>query len=53
MAVPTYDELLTYYDVDSSIMRETFDDNHLRQFSLTLDIWETLAILRDANLRYC
>jgi hypothetical protein len=24
-------------------MRETFDDKHLRQFSLTLDIWETLA----------
>jgi hypothetical protein len=43
MAVPTYDELLAHYDVDSSIMRETFDDKHLRQFSLTLDIWETLA----------
>ena len=43
MAVPTYDELLAYYDLDSSIMRETFDDKCLRQFSLTLDMWETLA----------
>ena len=43
MAVPTYDELLAHYEVDSSTMRETFDDKHLRQFSLTLDIWETLA----------
>ena len=43
MAVPTYDELLAHYDLDSSIMRETFDDKHLRQFSLKLDVWETLA----------
>ena len=43
MAVPTYDELLAHYELDSSTMRETFDDKHLRQFSLTLDIWETLA----------
>ena len=43
MAVPTYDELLTHYDMDSSIMKETFDDKHLRQFSLMLDMWETLA----------
>ena len=43
MAVPTYDELLAHYEVDSSTMRETFDDMHLRQFSLTLDIWETLV----------
>ena len=43
MAVPTYDELLAHYDLDSSIMRETFDDKCLRQFSLTLDVWETLA----------
>ena len=43
MAIPTYDELLAHYEVDSSTMRETCDDKHLRQFSLTLDIWETLA----------
>ena len=43
MAVPTYDELLAHYDMDISIMRETFDDKCLRQFSLTLDVWETLA----------
>ena len=43
MAVPTYDELLVHYDIDSSLMRETFDDKCLRQFSLTLDVWETLA----------
>ena len=43
MAVPTYDELLAHNDMDSSIMKETFDDKHLRQFSLLLDVWETLA----------
>ena len=43
MALPTYDELLALYEVDSSTMRETFDDKQLRQFSLILDIWETLA----------
>ena len=43
MAVPTYDELLAHHDMDRSIMRETIDDKHLRQFSLTLDIWEILA----------
>ena len=41
--VRTYDELLTHYDMDSSIMRETFDDECLRQFSLILDMWESLA----------
>ena len=43
MAVPTYEELLVHYDIDSSIMKESFDDKHLRQFSLSLDLWETLA----------
>ena len=42
-AVPTYNELLVHYGVDSSTMRETFDDKCLRQFSLALDMWETLA----------
>ena len=43
MAIPTYNELLAHYDLDSSIMRETFADMRLRQFSLILDVWETLA----------
>ena len=43
MAVPTYDELLARHDMDRSIMRETIDDKHLRQFSLMLDVWEILA----------
>ena len=43
MAVPTYDELLAHYDIKKSIMKQTFDDEHLRKFSLTLDMLETLA----------
>ena len=43
MAVPTYDELLAHHDMEKSIMEQTFDDEYLRQFSLTLDMWETLA----------
>ena len=43
MAVPTYDELLAHYDIEKSIMNQTFDDEDLRQFSLTLDTWEKLA----------
>ena len=43
MAVPTYDELLAHYDVEKSIMKQTFDDEHLREFSLALDTLETLA----------
>ena len=43
MAVPTYDELLAHYDVKKSIMKQTFDDEHLREFSLALDTLETLA----------
>ena len=43
MAVPTYDELLAHYNMEKSIMKQTFDDEHLREFSLTLDMLETLA----------
>ena len=43
MAIPTYDELLAHYDVEKSIMKQTFDDEHLREFSLVLDTMETLA----------
>ena len=43
MAVPTYDELLARYDMEKSIMKQTFHDKHLREFSLTLDTWEKLA----------
>ena len=43
MAVPIYDELMAHYDVEKSIMKQTFDDEHLREFSLALDTLETLA----------
>jgi hypothetical protein len=43
MAVPTYDELLAHYNVEKSIMKQTIDDEHLREFSLVLDTLETLA----------
>ena len=43
MAIPTYDELLVKHDMEKFIMKQTFDDKDLRQFSLTLDMWEILA----------
>ena len=43
MAVPTYDDLLAHHNMKKSIMKQTFDDEHLREFSLTLDELETLA----------
>ena len=43
MAVPTYDDLLARHDVENSIMKVTFSDEDLRQFSLSLDTWEKLA----------
>ena len=43
MAVPTYDELLAHYDMKKSIMKQTFDEEHLREFALSLDVWEKLA----------
>ena len=43
MAVPTYDELLARYDMENSIMKQSFNNEHLREFSLTLDTWEKLA----------
>jgi hypothetical protein len=43
MAVPTYDELLAHYNVEKFIMKQTFDDKHLREFSLELNTLETLA----------
>ena len=43
MAVPTYDELLGHYEVEKSIMKQTFDDEHLREFSLIMDTLEILA----------
>ena len=29
--------------MEKSVMKQTFDDGDLRQFSLTLDIWKILA----------
>ena len=43
MAVPTYDDLLARHDVEKSIMKQTLSDEDLRQFSLSLDMWEKLA----------
>ena len=43
MAVPTYDDLLARHDIENSIMKLTFSDEDLRQFSLSLDTLEKLA----------
>ena len=43
MAVPTYGEILTHYGMDMCTMKQTFNDQDLRQFSLALDMWKTLA----------
>ena len=43
MAVPTYDDLLEHHSIEKSIMKRTFDDEDIREFSLTLDMWEILA----------
>ena len=43
MAVPTYDQLLVNYDVEKPVMKLTFNNEDLRQFSLSLDMWEKLA----------
>ena len=43
MAASTYDELLAHYDMEKSIMKLPFSDEDLRQFSLSLDMWEKLA----------
>jgi hypothetical protein len=43
MAVPTYDELLAHYNVEIFIMKQTFDDEHLRELSIILDMFEILA----------
>ena len=44
MAVPTYEELLAQYNVDSSLMEQTFSDDHLMEFGLQLEKWEKLAL---------
>ena len=43
MSAPTYEELLVQHGLEKSIMRQTLSDEHLRQFSLSLDTWEKLA----------
>ena len=40
MAVSTYEELLTHYNVEKSIMKVSFN---LRYFSLSLYMWEKVA----------
>ena len=44
MAIPTYEELLVYCNVDTSLMEQTFSDDHLVEFGSQLDKWETLAL---------
>ena len=41
--VPTYEELLGRCKVDSSLMEQTFSDDHLMEFGSQLDEWEKLA----------
>ena len=43
MAVPTYEELLAHFKVDSSLMEQTCTDHHLTEFGSQLDEWEKLA----------
>ena len=43
MAVPSYEELLARHEVDSSVMEQTFSDDHLMKFARQLDKWEILA----------
>ena len=44
MAVPTYEELLLHCNADSSLMEQTFSDDHLMEFTSQLDKWESLAV---------
>ena len=43
MAVPTYDELLTQWKIDNTILEQVFNDNHFIDFASKLDRWEMLA----------
>ena len=43
MAVPTYEELLTQWKIDSTILEQVFNDNHFINFASKLDRWEMLA----------
>ena len=43
MAVPTYDDLLTRWKVEKSLMKQTFNDDDLIRFGSKLDSWEILA----------
>ena len=44
MPVSTYEELLAHYNVNSSLMEQTFSDDHLIEFSSKLDEWEKLSL---------
>ena len=43
MAVPTYEDLLTQWKMDSAIMEQEFNDKHFMDFASKLDRWEMLA----------
>ena len=43
MDAPSYEELLTHYQVGRSQMEETCTDHHLTEFGSQLDEWEKLA----------
>ena len=44
MAVPTYEGLLAHCNVDSSLMEQTFNDDHLMKLATNLDSCEMLAM---------
>ena len=54
MAVPTYEELLARYNVNSSLMEQAVSDNHLMRLATSVDSCEMLATsmgIPDAQIR--
>ena len=43
MAVPSYEELLTQWKIDSASVEQTFSDYRVMEFASKLDRWEMLA----------
>jgi hypothetical protein len=43
MAVPSFEELLTRWKIDSSALEQSFSDDHILDFATKLDGWEILA----------
>lgn len=54
MAVPTYEELLARHKVDSSLMEQTFNNDHPMKLAAHLDSCEMLAMsleIPDAEIK--